>query len=151
MTCGGRKTAMTASSSTPPPTPKVAVTSDVTPAVSARKTKSSVSTSVARLDPDRARDGLELAARAVHGRARLVLAAARAERPADDDARLAGQHGRVDARRELAQQHRAHVGCRRGKAGAIERGPDDFVGYRVAVAGRERAVRSPRARDDARA
>src|SRR5690606_35657025 len=102
----------------------------------------------ARLDPDRTRDGLELAAYAVERRARLVLAAARAYRPADDDARLAGENGRVDARRELAQEHRAHVRRGGGEARAVERRPDDLGADRLA-AGRERRARRPRSRDEA--
>src|SRR5690606_26850844 len=99
------------------------------------------------LDPDRARNGFELAASAVERGARLVLAAARAEPPADDDARLAGVHGYLEAGRQLAEQHQAHVRRRRGEAGTVERRPDELVGDRRAVR-RKRAVRRPRAGDD---
>src|SRR5580765_4677934 len=72
-----------------------------------RTTDTRISARLARLDPQRAGATAQLALAIENGRARLALAAAHAQLPADERAGLPDVHQAVDVRGELGeQQHR---------------------------------------------
>src|SRR5204862_7981067 len=73
-----------------------------------------------RLDPQRPRQAAELPLLVIERGARLVLAAARADAPANDRARLRNVHRPIDVRGAPPEQHHPGIGSDVVFARAVE-------------------------------
>jgi hypothetical protein len=100
----------------------------------------------ARLDPERPRVRTQLAVLVEQGRARLVLAPARADAPTDHHAALIDVDAPIDVRCKFPEQRDARITRNGQPARAVECRPHELRPH-LAVTAVERAVRDPRRRD----